>query len=39
MLRVKLYVVDRIQTQSNKFAAGVEKKGASVLKLNDSPGP
>jgi len=35
MLRVKLPVVDRIQPQSNKFAAGMENKATGDSKLND----
>ena len=37
MLWVKLSVVDRIQSQSNKFATGVENEATGDSKLNDSP--
>ena len=36
MILLKLPVVDRIQTQSNKFTTGVEKKAADDSKLDDS---
>jgi len=38
MLWMKLPVVDRICSQSNKFATGVENKATGESKLKDSPG-
>ena len=38
MLRVKLPIGERIHPKTNRFAAGVESKGAGDLKVNDSPG-
>ena len=37
MLRVKLPIVDRIQSQSNKFATGVDSKATGDSKVNDNP--
>ena len=37
MLQVKLPVVQRIHSQSSKFATGVENRATGNSKLNDSP--